>query len=331
MKELVDPGVLVEENFRKEITKIPKKSVNLRLSLRRLLLESLNFFFNHDWVFQMIGVVNSYLHLIAGVFLVYPATEEYASAYLYPERIKKLTWTPWPCGVLWQNGKISLMFCITANNGQFAANQDRLRLVVSRVEELQSMLKVPRKTFAGILPGVLYQKRLIKEAPEADLTATAIMRAIDRVKEEEVLCSDIPVIILGGRGFVGDRVYKLLVQKLGISLVHSIDLPRGRRSQSDFPDHLVGKPVIVLNITLKNELIKYVDRLWSGSIVINEVYPEPTSDVLEDLRGRGCVCYHIVGVNGSAIPSFPAAYKGAIPCCAAWPSPQMEVVVRKIN
>lgn len=65
--------------------------------------------------------------------------------------------------------------------------------------------------------------------------------------------------------------------------------------------------------------------------VLNDVYPEPDRQTLATLTARGIPGHHVVGVRGSAYPPFPAAYAGGVPCCAAWPSPDAEVVIRHLN
>jgi len=249
-------------------------------------------------------------------------------AYVYKSRFPKVEWNPWPCGLLIQNRKLVLMFCISATNGQFTdpENAENLRWVAERMEELRQLLGAKRKTFAGILPGVLFYKRVIREASEADLTAEAVSQAIGLVKVKESLGAGTPIIVLGGKGFIGRRVVKLLDRQF----VYSIDSSDGQNSE-DWPSYLRGQRVIVVNITLNNALEDYLNVIWPGTVVINEVYPEPTPEILEQLRSKNRDCYHVVGLEARAFPSFPAAYKGAIPCCAAWPSPKMKVVVRKLN
>lgn len=300
----------------------------IKLHARRIAIEMLNVFINHDLLFWLIGVINRRINLIESVFLVYPANEKYALAYVYQFRLPKVMWNPRPCGLLWQNGKLTLMFCISAANGQFTSQQnlEKLHCVAERMEKVRRLFGAKRKTFAGILPGILYAKRIIQEAPEADLTATAVVQAIESIMTKESLKAETPIIILGGKGFIGRRVIKLLDK----SEVYGIDLPIGHK-QDSWPDHLRDKRVIVVNITLNNAFKDYLDVIWPGTVVINEVYPEPTPDILERLRDKNCSCYHVVGVSAFALPSFPEAYHGAIPCCAAWPSPQLEVVVRKIT
>lgn len=299
-----------------------------KLQCRRIVLEVANFFFNHDWFFKIIGCLNKKVGLIKSVFLAYPATEEYALAYGYPSRVKNNRWTPWLSGILKQNGGLAIMFSISANNGQFADSQniEHLCQIAERMEVLRQLFGAEGKTFAGILPGIFYLKRIIHEAPEADLTALAVLQAIGLVKAKELLSGETPVIVLGGRGFIGRRV----VQLLDKSITYSVDLTDGR-SQNVWPEHLRDKRIIVVNIALKNALNDYLDIIWPGTVVINEVYPEPTQDVLKRLRDKGCGCYHIVGIEAKAFPHLPGAYKGAIPCCAAWPSAKIKTVIHKIN
>lgn len=295
---------------------------------RRSPLEILNFLINHDWLFRLVGMANKRIGLIESVFLVYPASEKYALAYVYPHRLPKVRWNPWPCGLLWQNGRLTLMFCISATNDHYndPANVEKIRHVSERMEALRQLFGANRKTFAGILPGVLYFKRIIKEAPEADLTAVAVSQAINLVKEKESLEFDAPVIVLGGKGFIGRRVVKMLDE----STTYSIDSADGQ-GKNDWPAQLNGKRNIVVNITLNNAINDYIDVIRPGTVILNEVYPEPSTEIMEKFSAKDCQCYHVVGVDAMAFPPFPSAYRGAIPCCAAWPSAKMKVVVRKLT
>lgn len=297
------------------------------LHVRRLTLEVLNLLFNHDVVFAAVGILNKKFHFLESIFLVYPANRKYASAYVYEFRRIKVEWSPWLSGLLIQNGKLTLMFSISATNREFddSKNEQNLRDIAKRMEEIKNSLGANRKTFAGILPGILYAKRILREAPEAELTAEAVVQAISLVKVSEGL-HNVPVIILGGRGFIGRRVLRLLG---GISeKVISIDLVEGKTKQELWPAHLTGEKVLVINISVNNAIRDYLHLMWPGTVVLNEVYPEPDKDVIEVLTVNSCKCYHVVGVNAFALPSFPAMYKGAVPCCAAWPSLEMKVVVK---
>lgn len=299
----------------------------LKSHFRRVILEMVLIFLDYDWLYWLIGLINKRINLIESVFLVYPGDESYALYYYYIKRIRNHVWKPGPAGLLYQDGKIIVMFAISATNGQFAdpANAENIRQVFARMERLRQLFGAKRKSFAGILPGVLYFKRIIREAPEADLTAVAVVQAIDLVKAKEALKSDTPIIVLGGRGFIGRRVVKLLDK----AMTYSIDSVDGQ-GRHDWPSQLNGEKAIVVNISVNNAIKDYIEVIQPGTIVINEVYPEPNAEILARLSAKGCHCYHVAGVKALALPAFPSAYSGAIPCCAAWPSADMKAVVRKL-
>lgn len=300
----------------------------VELHCRRIALEIINFLINHNWSFWMIGMINKRVGWIESLFLAYPATNEYALAYGYPYRVEKNYWSPWLTGFLFQNGKISIMFSISAMDDQFINSgpiiKENLKKLVQRMEELRQLIGAKKKTFAGILPGVLYIKRIISEAPEADLTAIAVVKSVELVKTQESLDTDTPIIVLGGKGFIGRRVVKLLAK----SNVYSLDLADGQDIKN-WP--AVEKRTIVLNITQNSAIADYLKVMRPKTVVINEVYPEPYPEILEELKTKDCNCYHLVGVEAIAFPSFPSVYRGAIPCCAAWLSENMKVIVKRIN
>jgi hypothetical protein len=295
--------------------------------VRRLFVESLNLFFNHDWIYWLIGLANQRFGLIESVFLAYPANDDYSDAYTYRRRARTMEWTPRPIGLFWQNGKIGVKFAISASNGQFSdpANRGKLCRLVERMEKLRKLFHAKHKTFAGILPGILFMKRLVRETPEADVTVEAVRQVIGKVKSLEGLSDDTPVIVLGGRGFIGRRV----VASLPKDAVYSVDIA-GSNGQNVWPYQLQGKPVLLVNISLNSALGQYIYLLWPEVVVINEVYPEPCQELAQQLKAVGCHCYHVVGVNARALPSFPGGYQGGIPCCAAWQSEKMEALFKRI-
>jgi hypothetical protein len=307
---------------------LSKKRVHFVVShARRLFTELLNLFFNYDWIFWLIGLANKRLGLIKSVFLVYPANDGYGLAYAYRWRLAKNEWKPWLVGFFWQNGKIGVKFAISSSNGQFSdsANRGNLCHLVQRMEKLRKLFCAKHKTFAGILPGVLFMKRLVRETPEANVTVEAVKQVIGKVKSLEGLSEDTPVIVLGGKGFIGRRV----VASLPEGTVHSVDVA-GNNGQSVWPSHLQGKPVLLVNISLNSALGQYIHLLWPEVVVVNEVYPEPCEELAQQLKAVGCHCYHIVGVKARALPSFPGGYQGGIPCCAAWQSEKMEALFKRI-
>lgn len=299
----------------------------LKSHVRRIFIELVDLFFNHDWVFLLIGLINRRMGFIESVFLVYPANDDYGLAYAYRARLRRNEWIPWPVGFFCQNGKIGVKFAISAHNGQFSdpANKSKLCQLVERMEKLRKLFCAKHKTFAGILPGVLFMKRLVRETPEADVTVEAVKQVIGKVKSLEGLSENTPVIVLGGKGFIGRRVVAALPE----GTVYSVDIA-GNNGQNCWPSHLQGKPALLVNISLNSALGQYVHLMWPELVVVNEVYPEPSAELAEQLISIGCHCYHVVGVKARALPSFPGGYQGGIPCCAAWQSEKMEALFKRI-
>lgn len=291
----------------------------------RISVEVANTVLNHDAVFRLVGAVNRRTGVIESVFLVYPATEKYALAYAYPRRIEKIRWTPWPSGILWQDGRLTLMVGVSATDQHYQDLQNHKSLVqlVERVEDLRQRTGARQKTFAGILPGVLASRGILTDPPEGDITAAVVAQAVRALHRE--YSEPPPVVILGGRGFIGRRLVDLLERDMDIHPVDTAD------PAASWPDNITGRQALLVNVAGRHALAEHLDRLWPGLTIINEVYPEPSPALLEQLQARGIDVHHIVGVKARAFPPFPAAYAGAIPCCAAWPSPGAQVVTRLLT
>ena len=294
--------------------------------IRKISLLILNFFFNRDWLFSIVGWFNRRWHFLHTVFVAYPANEKYALAYVYPKHRDRMRWFPWPAGIFRQNGKWGLMTVISSVEQDFTAekNLDNLKDFVKRTEKIRSLLGAKQKTFAGILPGVMYMKRLIRESPEADVTVEAVLQAERELKPIINYSENTPLIILGGNGFIGRR----LIKKLTGREIYCVDV---NGDNNNWPDHLYGQKVILINLTRKAVLANYVHLFWPELVLLNEVYPEPKRNELKEFTDKGSIVYHIVGLKADSYPSFPRAYRGGIPCCAGHHAERMEVIVKKLN
>jgi len=74
---------------------------------------------------------------------------------------------------------------------------------------MKNILCVSQRTFAGILPGIMYAKRIIRDAVEVDVTVVAVKKAISSILSSNNYPQNIPIIVLGGHGFVGRINYLL--------------------------------------------------------------------------------------------------------------------------
>jgi hypothetical protein len=280
----------------------------------KILLEIINFLFNKNWFFLLIGK----LRIVESIFLAYPANEKYALAYGSRKRVEKEKWSPWITGILIQKGRIGIMFSVSACEKDFLkqVNSENLKLLSEKIEEIRKMTKAKNKSFAGILQGLLYKKNLLSER-ETGMTASFIVNAIRQVETKEKLSAFSPVIIIGGDGFVGKQIRTALkTEKRNIFSV-------------EIGDKIPNVPkAIIINVASRKSLRQHIDKILPGMVVVNEVYPEPTKKVLEQLKAKSISCYHIMGAKAFCFPKFPGAYKGAIPCCAAWQNG--KAVVRRL-
>jgi len=293
---------------------------------RRIFVLFLNGLLRHNWFFWILGVLNRRFQFMESVFVVYPATEKYALAYVYKRHLDKMRWTPYIGGIIFQDGKMQIMFVISSTEKEFNDSDQRenLKEMVARVDKIRKLLAAPNKRFAGVLPGILLSRKLINSSVEIDVTVEAVILALEDVENQRGY-RNVPVIVLGGKGFIGRKLTERLNQS-GVK-TYCVDI----NGSLNWPGHLRGEAAIVINVTRKAVLSKYLPYFWKELVLINEVYPEPGDQELSQLRKIGSDSFHVTGVKAKALPPFPRAYAGGIPCCGAHPSSTMEVLIRKLT
>ena len=293
---------------------------------RRTGIVLLNLLFNHRLFYRALGWLNERFDFLASVFVAYPASAKYAKYYFSPSINQKFEWSPALCALLHQNGKWTLGFGISSLEQDFhdSSNEEDLQALVERTEHIRKAVGADHKTFSGILPGVLHRRGILEDATEAKVTARVVLKAIQLVEQKENLSSDVPLIVLGGRGYIGSR----LVQALPNQRLHSVDKSR---SDDTWPTYLKGQRALLINVANRTALQQYLGRVWSGLTLLNEVYPEPKPQEIEAFTQHGNSAYHVVGLKASAYPKFPKAYAGGIPCCAGRLTDDIEPLIRKLN
>lgn len=304
----------------------------LGVHARRIGLLVLNAIFCNRLMFRAVGWFNRRWPFLETLFVAYPASEEFASAYGYKWQQNAFRWRPWLCGAFRQGDKWGLQFAISGYETDFMDREsgDNLQQLVDWAESTKSELGANRRTFAGVLPGVMRSRRITKETPEAELTTKALVdaeRAVRRAmgwREEDV----IPVIVLGGRGFIGRRLVAALREMPWRGQVYTVDVA-GEKWRA-WPEHLKGQRAILVNAARRDALADYMWALWPELVVLNEVYPGPTAEELAQLRAVGCPVFHVVGVKAQCFPAFPGEYQGGVPCCAAMPQQDLDVIVNRL-
>ena len=226
-----------------------------------------------------------------------------------------MKWRPQPFGFYIQNGKLGLMFGVSSTESDFRnqVNFISLQGMADRMDEIQEMVGADHKAFSGILPSVM-KRSGIKTDVTPEATVMAVTEATINLMNMESIPDSTAVYILGGHGYIGKRVIGELSDR-GI-IVLSVDTSSGNAGLTSLPDSLPKKKHLVVNI--------------ARTVVLNEAYPEPDTETIASLKEVGCHLYHVAGVKAKACPQFPYAYRGGIPCCAAWPSPDAKVNVMRL-
>jgi hypothetical protein len=156
-----------------------------------------------------------------------------------------------------------------------------------------------------------------------------VLAALDEVIARHALPADVPVLLLGGRGYIATAVRELAACRN----VSSIDV--GERQQfRALVRQRRGHPLVVINLSKSGVLADYVEYFWPQLILLNEVYPEPSRHELRALASLGVAAYHIAGVKACCWPQFPRAYRGGIPCCASLPLAEdehIDVVLTRLS
>ncbi len=293
---------------------------------RKMLLELINFIFNNSVGLRLLGR----LKIFNAVFVMYPADQEFADYYTFRFRQRFIAWKPFITGVITHRfGVRTLMFAISSHVDGRDSNYDPsdLKGLHTFVESLKGWLRADSTHFAGTLPGRLSALKVRRVNSEQRATVENVVKAVGVVRHTRPY----PVVILGAKGYVGREVTKYLVDGSNLEVL-AVDLDgvyqNGCRVSGEYME--LEDPHLILNITHPEAINPYIDKMNRRTIVLNEVYPAPGSGVVSSMNNRGVDVYHIAGVKASVWPPFPGSYQGAVPCCAALPGENYEVVVVKL-
>jgi hypothetical protein len=223
------------------------------------------------------------------------------------------------------------MFAVAGTEKDFEQpeNADRLKKLYARMESIRRTIRAREVRFAGVLPSKFHTHGVTTGESEVEAAVAALLQAEAIVRSWEQISESTPVIILGANGFVGHRFTSRLVRRN----VYPVDIgPLGASvpNRDSWPTQLSGKRALLINVASSETLTLYLDLLWNSLVVLNEVYPAPSRQVLERLSARNCRCYHLAGAVGNAYPDFPWPYAGAVPCCAARITDETPLVVKRL-
>ena len=307
----------------------------LRRHFRRILALISSYAVGNAVFLGAVGLANRVLlgGRIKTLFMYYPATEAYADLVAYRWHQRRFGWFPGLVGLFVQNGRIGLCFAVPNTEAQFKdqANTGHVATLMQRMDGLRHRIGAEHRTFAGILPSIFHSRGIQDRdvVMQRNMTARAVLAALDEVIAGNRLPADVPVLLLGGRGFVGSHVQQLCVGR-NVSVIDANETDAFRALIRP----LRGHPLVIVNLTKAGVLADYLEYFWPGLILLNEVYPEPSRCEVRAAESLGSVVYHISGVEAWCWPPFPRAYRGGIPCCASVPlgaDERVAVVVTRLS
>lgn len=87
---------------------------------------------------------------------------------------------------------------------------------------------------------------------------------------------------------------------------------------------------LYVNRTLPGFIEENWDKFPKGSVLIDEVYPAPSFATISRLEENGVMVFHVAGLPGKVVPRMPGEYKDAVPCCAATPGKENDVIIKRV-
>ena len=152
-----------------------------------------------------------------------------------------------------------------------------------------------------------------------------VRRAVREVRRKHFNNRHHRIVLLGGAGRIGRAVHARLKAD-GLDPI-VID-PTFRRP--NLMKDLGSVSMIFVDVSRHGAIERYIHDLPVGSVVLNEVFPEPSREVIKHLQRRKITAYHIAGVKADVYPSLPYGYRNAVPCCAIHSDEIGELVLTKI-
>lgn len=268
--------------------------------------------------YVLIGLWNRSFGGWKSVFFCYAGSKNYTSSYAPRFAVDAFRWRPSPIGILKQDGEMGLVIASPVTEADFLnpANAKKFKALQRRLQWIVRLIGAKQLSLSGILPSVLRDSSTLKVADSRPVVAETVCQAVDQVVRD---CFDgkVPaLIILGGKGFVGDPTTRAL-RAQGHDC-HVVD-PKVRRQH--LPEGLSGSQAILIDISRYGAIESYIPQMWSGLVVLNETFPRPSSRNIRSMQAMGIDVYHISGVAGSVRPPLPFGYENAVPCCAAHAPP----------
>ena len=284
------------------------------------------------WVpFFLLGLFGRCTRRFGSVFFCYAGNEHYARHYGYSFSKVVVQWFPSPIGFFKQGGEWGIICACHVTEREFMnpSNAANLNLLIGRLERIRKLTGARQLSLAGVLPSFLSRSSEFSNTTCCtDHTPQAVCLAIHSVRQRHFDGSPHRVVLLGGAGRIGKDVCQRLANE-GIEAV-VLDIVAG--TNNDLPlDDKTTWPILFVDMSRRDVIERYVPFLPSGSVVLNEVFPEPSRKVLDLIKAQNVSVIHISGVKAEVFPSLPFGYGGALPCCAIHSPNSTELVLTPLS
>jgi hypothetical protein len=286
------------------------------------------------WIpFLLLGTANRALRRFDSVFFCYAGNQRYAEHYSWSQHRTWLLWFPSIIGVFKQGGRWGLICASPVTEPEFmdCANAGNLAILVERLERVRKIIGARQLSMAGVLPSFLGRASTGPCAVRCtDHTAHAVRQAVREVSHQYLQGQMHQIVILGGAGRVGRAVHALLREDGVSAAVIDTALPESQVYSCARAASSASSVVLLVDVSRHGALEKHLDLLPAGSIVVNDVFPEPDRRVLELLRARRIGLVHLSGVKAKVVPPLPHGYLGAVPCCAIHAPDSADLVLQRL-
>lgn len=262
----------------------------------------------------LLGIYNRLFGTFESVFFCYAGSRAYVQTYIPELLVRSFRWFPLPIAILHQSGKRGLVVASPLSESEFLdpVNVTQFVRLQKRIRFIAWLLRVDQINLAGILPGVIDRHEVLVPRDTREITARAVWGAVKRLIYQQLEGCMVPVVLIGGAGFIGGPIVELLRAK-GLT-VYVVD---PRRGTSEFPAAVVGERCLVVDVSRKGVISNYINEMWPGMLLLNEVFPRPSRKVVQAIEAKGVEYWHLSGLVGSIAPPLPHGYENAVPCCAA--------------
>lgn len=265
--------------------------------------------------FLLLGLLNRPSGIIKSTFICYAGNANYAQHYSFKFMRSWLRWRPTPIGVFRQGKKWGIVFATPMTEEDFLnpKNRDHFLRLLDRLENINALLGVRLTSYAGVIPSHLHANGYKSDVSDHfSKPLPVINKSIEIIISKEFPDNpDVPIILLGGNGKIGTPLkYHWRDSSTDIYVVD----PNG--GNASLPRELYGKPTILVDVSRRGVIRKYIDEMWENIVILNETFPEPSKSTISLINSKGVPIYHLSGVKGVVIPSLPHGYVDSVPCCA---------------